>query len=71
MVMVLMCRMMQLLVAECKRAQMMSQTTVTKLQRRLRTSFNGESDDVEEQNTDELLEELREEPGTINSPIRS
>ena len=32
---------------------------------------DGELDDVEEQNTDELLDELREEPGTINSPTRS
>lgn len=32
---------------------------------------DGELDDVEEQNDDELLEEMREQPGTINSPTRS
>lgn len=31
---------------------------------------DGELDDIEDQNPDELLEELREEPGTINSPTR-
>ena len=67
----LVCRMIQLLVAGCKRVQMMSQMTETTPKR---PSFEDiisdvEVDDVEEQDPDETLEELRRRLGLSTAQL--